>query len=84
MSFGIPCVVSNNGGLPELIIDEINGFVVDNDIDTYVKKISLLLNNQELNKKMGIASIKIFENKFTQEIFYDKMRLIHKKILNND
>ena len=31
MSFGVPCVGTNVGGIPSIITDGINGYIVDND-----------------------------------------------------
>lgn len=45
---GIPCVVSNRGGLPEVVGD--SGIIIQNpfDIMEWVSNLSLLLTNQEL------------------------------------
>ena len=59
MSFGLPLVLSNVGGCPELI--ENNGYLVSNEIGDIQNAIS----NSFLNKKMfSEASISLFNRKF--------------------
>jgi glycosyltransferase involved in cell wall biosynthesis len=38
---GIPCVVSNKGGLPEMVAHGITGFVCENDVESYIHFIRL-------------------------------------------
>jgi len=54
MLCGLPVVVTRTGGLPELIVDGVNGFVVEpENIRELARAISTLLNNPELRKKIG-------------------------------
>jgi len=47
-------VISNNiGNMPEIIINGYNGFIVDKDIDSYVKKINWLKNHRKEMIQMG-------------------------------
>ena len=49
MACGLPIVCSNVGGLGKLIIDDENGYVIDDFcVDSYVKKISILKTWQTL------------------------------------
>ena len=66
MASELPCVVTNVGGNPEIIINSENGFVIpSNDEQALAKSIITLLGNSELRKKMGRAGRAIFEKKFT-------------------
>jgi glycosyltransferase involved in cell wall biosynthesis len=54
LSLGIPCVVSNQGALKELVTDGFNGFVVEmGNIDEYTKKCSDLLTDDALWLRMS-------------------------------
>ena len=51
---GLPVVATDIGGLPETIRDQSTGFIVQaNDIAKLTEKVKLLLNNEELARKMG-------------------------------
>ena len=56
MMMGLPCVVSNTGGLPESVVDGETGYLIDpNDTDTMVEKILNLLEDEDLRESMGKA-----------------------------
>lgn len=79
MTFGLPCVVSNVGGLPEVIDDNVNGFLynLDSKEDALNKIIYLLSNEQECKRISQNAKIK------TQSYFSrDKWAIQMNKILN--
>lgn len=54
MNYGVPCVVSASGGMPEIVDNEINGIVIEQpQPDVIAKKIISLLNNISLLKSMS-------------------------------
>ena len=50
---GVPIVAANVGGLPEVVIDNETGFIVEHDIEQIVNKLFELYSNSELRIKMG-------------------------------
>lgn len=63
-----PCIVTNTGGLPEVILDNEDGFVVPIDnSDVFAEKINELCQNKELRVKMGMNARNHYEEKFTLE-----------------
>ncbi len=78
MRYGIPCVVANTGGLPELVRDRANGYVVDpNNLNLMAKKISLL-KNKALREQMGARAKKYYQKKFTSLKWVEQMWRHHK------
>lgn len=71
-------VASNVGGIYELV-DNSNGFLVENDVDYACKSIHCILSNDELRSKMEACSYQKFQNTFTLE----KMWNGYKKIYEN-
>lgn len=56
MARGLPCVVSNVGGMPEAVIDGITGYVCpDNDADAFADRIIHLLDDAQLRARLGAA-----------------------------
>lgn len=82
MSYKLPSVVSNTGGLPELVTDGVTGFVVDvSDTDTMAQRISHLLNNEALRKQMGLAAYELYEEKFSYPSWINNMTNLHELIV---
>lgn len=70
LKYSLPCVVSNIGGLPEQVIDGHNGFLCTYDrCEEFVYSITKLLDNKRLRTTYGKNSRKIFEEKYTQELW---------------
>lgn len=68
-----PCVVTSTGGLPEVIVDNEDGFVipVDNS-DLFAERMFVLCKNSDLRKEMGITARKHYIEKFTLEKMISK------------
>lgn len=59
MACAVPCVCSNVGGLPEVIDDGVEGFLVPpRDVDTMAARALDIINNPNLQKQMGEAGRK--------------------------
>lgn len=57
MSCGLPVVVSDRGSLPELVVDDEGGFLVDpGDRQAFVHKTLLLLSDAFLRRKFGTVN----------------------------
>lgn len=80
MSFGLPIVSTNEGGIPDIVEDGKTGFICKTkDAKDLAEKLEILIKNPELRWKMGSAGRRKFEQNFTLEHF--EIRL--KKILNS-
>jgi glycosyltransferase involved in cell wall biosynthesis len=82
---GIPCISYNVGGVPDMIHNGINGYMVERgDIKGLAEKAILLLNNPVLIEKMGTEA-RIFANKhYSVEKIVDGMIDAYHAILNNN
>lgn len=74
MQYSIPCVVSNRGGLPESVVDNETGFVVDIDnFEEIIEKLNILINNKNIRIKMGENGSQLYNEKFSKEKWYTKL-----------
>jgi glycosyltransferase involved in cell wall biosynthesis len=65
MACGKPTIGSENGGLPDAIVDGVTGFIVPpGDIDALAQAILRLLRDPELARRLGRAARKRIEEKF--------------------
>jgi glycosyltransferase involved in cell wall biosynthesis len=68
MSSGLPIIGTKVGGIPEIISDSYNGYLVPpNDVSSLAQKIEKLLNDQPTRDEFIRAGIKTISNKFTLE-----------------
>lgn len=69
LSMGLPCIVSENSGINDIIVDEYNGFVVPvQDVNKIVEKIRWFLDNKNRLPEMKKNSIETAK-KLTWEIY---------------
>ncbi|MFC1541137.1 glycosyltransferase [Candidatus Latescibacterota bacterium] len=62
MYFALPIVATKAGGIPELVHDGINGFIVPvNDHNSFAEKVNFLIESPEIEKKMGLRSTEILK-----------------------
>ncbi|HEX5311187.1 glycosyltransferase [Aquabacterium sp.] len=65
MAAGIPAIVSNGGGNPDLVLDGIDGLVFPvGDHQALAEKLDLLLSNEEIRKQYALAG----QNKVRREM----------------
>lgn len=82
MRASLPVIVSNAGGASEAIANGKSGYVVPvGDGRALVKALSMLIPDQDKQKKMGIAGRASFEENFTFDTMARKTLDVYKKIL---
>ena len=70
MQYKIPIITSNEGGIPDIIINGENGFVCKRkDAMSTADAIEKLLKSKELRVGMGKNGYKLFKDKFIIEVF---------------
>lgn len=70
MSYGLPCVSTNEGAISEIIDDGKTGYVVEkNNPQQLADKLEVLINDVTLRKEMGHAGKAKFKEQYTQNKF---------------
>jgi len=81
MATGLPVVSTVHSGIPELITDGKNGFLVpEKNINEYISKIEILLTNKNL--LFADEARSTIENKFNLDKQIDKLHAIYYKLSN--
>jgi len=82
MAMAKPMIVANMGGMPEVIKDGINGFVVPvRDFEALAAKICQLLEDIKLKRRFGYTGRQIVESQYTKEKVTEDTLSVYKKIL---
>ncbi|HDZ2771734.1 TPA: glycosyltransferase, partial [Klebsiella pneumoniae] len=80
---GVPLIGTNHGGIPEVIKDSINGYLVnENDADMLQDRISYLLNNDSVRHQMGRAARDVINRDFNIHIQSAKLEDIYQKLIH--
>lgn len=80
MLHGLPCIVSNNGSLPELV-DRTSGLVLPNlSLFDLKRSLALLIEDEALRIKLGKAGKQKALNLFTLEKWENNMKNLHNKL----
>jgi glycosyltransferase involved in cell wall biosynthesis len=82
MQFSKPVISTREGAIPEIIDNEITGFLIEKDSPGEIaQKLELIIRDSILRESLGQAGRKKYEEKFTLKIFEKNMDLVFKKVL---
>jgi glycosyltransferase involved in cell wall biosynthesis len=77
MQFGLPVISTNIGGIPDMIRNGENGFLIPpKNIDMLVEKLEILINNSDLRQKMGRSSRVLYKSLYTIIKFEQNLKMI--------
>lgn len=72
MSFGIPCIATNVGGTSEIVVDGVNGYLINDESDEYIadKVNSIASMNVECYEQLRDAARNTWEQKYNAKNNY--------------
>jgi len=83
MATARPMIVSNMGGMPEIIQNDINGYVVPVfDFEALAGQIIQILRSQKLRKRLGETGREIVEIHYNTEVLTEGTLRVYRKMLN--
>jgi len=82
MAQGVPVVVTNSGGSPEIVRDGVEGFLVDpGDADALARRLDCLLDSPGLRGEMGRRGRERVRRHFTLDHMLDSTEALYMKVL---
>jgi len=82
MLHGVPCLGTNIGGIPEVIQDGVNGYIVEKgDSDLAAEKLYELLNDDRKRQAMGENAIRIVRKHFETSRIVDQYEDLYASVL---
>lgn len=79
LAFGVPVVASAVGGVTELL-DNNNGYAIENDVSVFKEKIESILSDEQKQKAMSEHARQSYLANFTIEEMVDNYKLVFDKI----
>lgn len=81
MQLGIPIIATNEGSIPEVIENEVNGFIVPKmSPKSIITKILTLINNPDLRETINKHNIERFNSYYTLTNFENNMLSVFNKV----
>ena len=85
MSFRLPVVASNVGGIPESVLDSETGFLHDkDDVEGFIKSITYLLSDASLVNKLGCEGYQRVLNLFTKQQQEEKLMKLYNTLIEKE
>ncbi|WP_019507056.1 glycosyltransferase family 4 protein [Pleurocapsa sp. PCC 7319] len=82
MRAGLPVVVSDVGGVKEIVIDNETGYVIPrNDTEKLRQKLSYLIDNDQERSRMGKLARQKYESELTFKHMYDRTLTVYQEIV---
>lgn len=82
MAMSKPMIVTNMGGMPEIIKHGVNGFIVPvRDFETMAAKICHLLDDVKLRERFGYTGREMVESQYTKERVTRDTLMVYRKVL---
>jgi glycosyltransferase involved in cell wall biosynthesis len=77
MASGLPVVSTMHGGIPEVVKDGVNGFLVNEyDVDSMAEKMKAVLSDLKNSYEIGEANANYTKSHFSLESYIEKLKLI--------
>jgi len=84
MSYSLPIVSTFEGGIPDVIEENVTGFLIpQQNASALADKLEFLIKNPNLRFQMGIAGRKKYEKEFTLKIFEHRLKEILQLVIEN-
>ena len=82
MQYGLPVITSPEGGIPDIIENSVNGFILPaSDFEGMAMKIQLLLSDRDMSNKMSYINKQKYQDNYTLTKFENNLISVFNEIL---
>ncbi|MBQ7442634.1 MAG: glycosyltransferase family 4 protein [Bacteroidaceae bacterium] len=85
MQFGLPVITTNEGGIPDMVQDKVNGLICEKEsASSLAHHIAFLINDAKKRQEMGRKGEQFYHDKYTTERFERRMTdILHQTLKHN-
>jgi len=84
MSYGLPVIASNIGGLTEVVDHGVTGFLTEpGDAGDLARKMKLLWDRPELCRKMGQAAREKVIREYSEDVYYKRLMAVYEQAVGS-
>ena len=81
---GKPCVATNVNGTSDIVVHGKTGYLVERwNIDAYHDYVKVLLEDEQLSKKMGSTAVQFVKENFSWDVVIDKYEKIYEDVIKS-
>ncbi|MDR1840395.1 MAG: N-acetyl-alpha-D-glucosaminyl L-malate synthase BshA [Holophagales bacterium] len=82
MSHGVPVVASRVGGIPEVVRNEMDGFLAEvKDVEAMASSVTRLISSPELRLEMGARAKERARSTFAEEPIVDQYQAVYERVI---
>ncbi|MFZ2055758.1 MAG: glycosyltransferase family 4 protein, partial [Candidatus Aminicenantales bacterium] len=82
MAAGLPIVTTNQGEIPQCVLNGVNGFVLATaDSNKIAEKLKFLIENPKARERMGLESRRLYLENFTEEKMVERLSAAFHSVL---
>ncbi|SDX72339.1 N-acetyl-alpha-D-glucosaminyl L-malate synthase BshA [Salimicrobium album] len=85
MACGVPCIGTNIGGIPEVIDDGVDGYIVEvQDIEQVKEKALRILKDAQLSRSFSENAVRAVSEKFSAEKIVKQYEKLYEQVLHSE
>ncbi|SVB65346.1 uncharacterized protein METZ01_LOCUS218200, partial [marine metagenome] len=85
MSCGVPVVASTAGGIPELVQDDVSGYLFPSDaIDEMAEAGIRILTDEDLERRLALGGRETTITRFDKEIIVPQYESLYKRVMSSE
>jgi glycosyltransferase involved in cell wall biosynthesis len=84
MAIGVPVISTNDGGTPEIVKDNYNGFLIEAyNHEQLSQRIIQITEDINLRQRLSNGAIEIVQEKFALPFMVDQYEIMYKSLINS-
>ena len=80
---GVPCISVNVGAISEIVIDGVNGKIVENSVDELVAATLEIINDRSSFHALSESSFEYAKKNFSMSRYVEKIELVYSELVNS-